>query len=414
MQVTSLTDLAVRPEIRQLLLDHARLGLRVQSVVRICLALIIMGAVVVEPPTRHGTVCDVVAALYVAGALAFATLSSRRETVLRTVWLVLFVDLAVVTALSLISSGSVTTWTSDILVFAFFLLPVLGATQLRPWICSAVCAPTVGLYFLVGAVTRIANGDEPWRSITLRTLVLATASLGAVMLSRVQRSRVLAVGRLALDRSTLVTELVQLEDRERRDLSEALHDGALQYVLAARMDLEDVESAINSETYVRLDEALATSAKLLRSTVYELHPAVLAQSGLRPALSELTRNAGARGGFTVYLQDSGWPAGARTDADTVLYATARELLNNVVKHAGASTVWVGLDRVGDEARITISDDGRGFSELEMEKKLAEGHIGLSSRRARVEAAGGRLEVKAREPKGTVVDVHVPARLSPGS
>ena len=410
--VTRLQDLAASDELRTMLLDHAHRGVRVQTILRLCLAALIAGTVLLEPPVSYRLACQIIAAGYVLWAVAAAGIAARGgEGPVRYMWLALFGDLVVVTSLTIVAALSPTNWTADILVFAFFLIPVLAATQLRPWLCAAVCLPTVLLYFVVGVIGRVPNGNEPWSSITLRTLVLAAVSVGAAYLSRVQRSRVLTVGSLALQRSNLVNELVELEQRERRELSEALHDGALQYVLAARMDLEDLDP---SATVDRLDEALGAAVKLLRSTVYELHPAVLERNGVRPALGELVTSSAGRGGFSVRIEADGWPAGLRTDADALLFATARELLTNVVKHAHAHQVVLILRHAEGRAYLAVSDDGVGVSDEQLHRQLAAGHIGLTSRRARIEAAGGRFVVSAGAPTGTTVEVDVPAHALPAA
>ena len=84
------------------------------------------------------------------------------------------------------------------------------------------------------------------------------------------------------------------------------------------------------------------SSRLLRSTVAELHPAVLERAGLPAAVRDLVASAAARGGFTADLDLDGWPADHRTPVDGLLYRTARELLGNVVKHARATHVAVDL------------------------------------------------------------------------
>ena len=117
------------------------------------------------------------------------------------------------------------------------------------------------------------------------------------------------IGRLAQARSALLAELTGLEERERRALSEHLHDGALQYVLAARFDLDDARETGDPAAFDRLEQALAESSRLLRSTVAELHPAVLARAGLPSALRDLAAAAAARGGLAVDVDAEGWPHG---------------------------------------------------------------------------------------------------------
>jgi two-component system NarL family sensor kinase len=207
------------------------------------------------------------------------------------------------------------------------------------------------------------------------------------------------------DRTSLLTEVITTEDRERARLAERLHDGALQYVLAARHDIEDVQT--DPAALDRLDEALTESSRLLRSTVAELHPAVLERLGLAQALRDLARTTEARGGFAVTLELDGWEEGVRSPADGLLYATARELLSNVVKHAGASAVHINLGRSGELAQLVITDDGRGIPDGAVEASLDGGHIGLASHRVRLEAAGGGLSMTGATPSGTIATVDVP-------
>ena len=410
-EIGTLRDLEAHPRLRLLLVQHAWRGVLVQLLLRLVLAAVLLTTVLVLPSAAHKHACIVLSAGYLAWAVGVAAVAVRGgETVIRLVWLALFVDLAAVTLITVVSGLDASSWTADVLTYAFFALPMLAATQLRPWLCTVVSAPTVVMYLVAGAVGRAANGDEPWPSILLRTALLALVAVGAVALSRIQRGRVLVLAQLAADRTDLVNQLVATEERERRDLSEHLHDGALQYVLAARMDLEDLDGVVDPGVYDRLDQALTTTARLLRSTVSELNPAVLASSGLVPALVDLAAEAGRRGGFTVTTGFHDWPEGSRTTADALLFATARELLANVVKHAAASTVTITLSLRDSQARMTVADDGRGIADGEAAGKIAQGHIGLNSRRARIEAAGGSLRVLPRTIRGTLVETVLPAAV----
>ena len=90
-----------------------------------------------------------------------------------------------------------------------------------------------------------------------------------------------------------------------------------------------------------------------------------------------------------------------------MLTTARELLTNVVKHADARLVRVALVATVDTARMVISDDGRGMADVDLQARLGAGHLGLASRRIRVEAAGGTIDFRAAEPHGTVVEIDLP-------
>jgi two-component system NarL family sensor kinase len=236
--------------------------------------------------------------------------------------------------------------------------------------------------------------------------VLLGVCFGSVVLSRIQRSRVNDISTLAVARAGLLVELTDVEERERRQLSEALHDGALQYVLAARMDLEDVRDG-DLESVDRVDHALKATAGLLRQKVSELHPAVLEQAGLVRAVEDLAEGLRGRG-YTVDVTTDGMPVGPATDPERVVFGAVRELVANVVKHSGATSVGLGLTRVDDWITAVVTDDGTGFDTAAAEQRLASGHIGLVSQRLRVEAAGGRLDAARTEPHGMRMTVTLPA------
>ncbi|MEP6649966.1 MAG: ATP-binding protein, partial [Lapillicoccus sp.] len=269
----------------------------------------------------------------------------------------------------------------------------------------ALAVPTVGVYLLSSVSTREAN-DEPWSSLLLRVLVLVGVCLGSVALSRIQRSRVMEIAALAIDRAGLLVELTDVEERERRQLSEALHDGALQYVLAARMDLEEVRDG-DPQAVARVDHALTQSAGLLRRTVSTLHPAVLDQAGLVRAVEDLAEDLRGRG-YAVEVRAEGMPVRPATDAEPLAFGAVRELVANVVKHSGAESVVLELSAADEQLVAAVTDDGVGFDEEGAARQLAAGHIGLASQRLRVEAAGGRLVASGVEPSGMRMTVSLPA------
>jgi two-component system NarL family sensor kinase len=405
-QSTTESDLASNTELDAIVLRHAYDGVRLQLVLRGLLVLFVVLTVALLPPERHKKWAYLIASIYGLWAIGVTIWSERgRPGSVQFAWLALFVDVLALGGVTVMAGvGDTQSWTADVLINGFFVIPLLATTQLHPRVCAAVVVPTVAVYFAVSVVTQSSNA-EPWASILLRTLALAGLGAGCVALTRIQQSRMATIGRLLGDRTSLLTEVVTVEDRERRQLAEHLHDGALQYVLAARQDIEDVAS--DPRALDRLDEALTESSRLLRSTVSELHPAVLERLGLAHALRDLARTTEARGGFSVTLQLEGWEEGVRTPADTLLYSTARELLTNVVKHARASNVQINLVRSGELAHLEIVDDGCGIPDGAVEKSLDDGHIGLASHRVRLEAAGGGLSMANAKPSGTVIRVDLP-------
>jgi two-component system, NarL family, sensor kinase len=402
-----LADLRDDGRLYRILLEHAFLGIRVQLLLRLALAAFVVAVVLAVPPEHKRVACDVVAGVYVCWVIAVTWFALRGgERVVQLIWLALIADLLVLVALSVLASRSQQSWTTDVLVNGFFMIPMLVTTQLRPGVGAAITAPTVAAYLGSLIAARHAN-VEPWGAIITSTGVPAALSVGCVLLSWVQRSRVLTIAGLILDRGRLSTELAEVETTARRTLAEELHDGALQYVLAARQDLEDARLHDEPESFDRIELALRESTTLLRSKVSQLHPSVLDSAGLRAALQDLADTAMARGRLTVRVNADGWDESRRGPTEEMLYSAARELLTNVVKHAAAQTVEIGLHESGGTLRLMIADDGRGFADGVAERRLAEGHIGLASQRIRIESAGGTLRMRSGA-SGTIAEVELPA------
>jgi two-component system NarL family sensor kinase len=402
-----LGDLRDDARLYRILLEHAFLGIRVQLLLRLALAAFVVAVVLAVRPEHERAACDLVAGAYVCWVVAVTWIALRGgERAIRLIWLALFVDVLVLVALSVLASRSEQSWTADVLVNGFFVIPMLATTQLRPGVGAAISAPTVAAYLGSLIAARHAN-VEPWSAIITSTGVLAALSLAGVLVSWVQRSRVLTIAGLILDRSRLSTELAEVEMTARRTLAEELHDGALQYVLAARQDLEDARLHNEPESYDRIELALQESTALLRSKVSQLHPSVLESAGLRAALEDLANTAAARGRLTVHVHADDWDDTRRGASVEMLYSAASELLTNIVKHAGARTVEIGLHASDESIALRIADDGRGFEEGVAHRRLAEGHIGLASQRIRIESAGGTLRLRSAGT-GTVAEVQLPA------
>jgi two-component system, NarL family, sensor kinase len=202
----------------------------------------------------------------------------------------------------------------------------------------------------------------------------------------------------------LVSEAMQADERRSRELAEHLHDGPLQTLLAARLELDEARGRNSDPALNMVYEALQETATGLRSTVTELHPQVLAQLGVTAALREMVKQFETRAQISVAadLEEVGKPASAQ-----LLHRAARELLVNVDKHAAASRVQVRLARNGDPITLTVADDGRGFDPEVVGQSVAEGHIGLGSLLARFDAMGGAMHIDSK-PGGTRVTVTSPA------
>jgi signal transduction histidine kinase len=187
---------------------------------------------------------------------------------------------------------------------------------------------------------------------------------------------------------------------ERRRLERNLHDGAQQRLVALAIQLRMLERRLGDAEAARpllrasadeLEHALSELRELARG----LHPAVLADRGLAPALETLA----ARAPLPVSVE--GVPAERLGEPlEAAVYFVVAESLTNAVKHAGASSLHVRMAADQDELRVEIADDGRGGAD----PGTGTGLRGLADR---VEALGGRLALESPPGSGTVVRAALP-------
>lgn len=206
------------------------------------------------------------------------------------------------------------------------------------------------------------------------------------------------------------------EDRERRRIARELHDDLQQRLAAISMELAAVRHELG-ETNERVSEGLKRAVEMnvaaivaTRRVIAGLRPRVLDELGLPEALRELADRFGLTHGLHCTVEVRGGDAASQAlgpqEADC-LYRITQEALNNVEKHARASTVKIVLDLDAERtARVEITDDGVGLSDADLDKAQSFGVLGM---RERALDFGGSLEVQRAEPRGTLVQATIARR-----
>jgi two-component system, NarL family, sensor kinase len=362
------------------------------------IGLIALGQGVGSPSQDTGF--TVVLALFTAWSIATLVWVHVRTVSPRLALAATGVDLVAFTTLALLSGGAFSH-----VRLAFFVVPVTVAFRFRPAVTLLAAIVTTAAYLSQAFAHSAASQPGARRFILTEAGFLAWVGLACFILSLMLARRTELVARLATSRSRLLAQALTAEQRERRALAESLHDHALQNLLSARHELEDVAEALPDPALRRADDALTATVDQLRDAVFELHPYVLEQAGLAAALRSVAQRAASRGHLTLRLDLA---ADGSSANDQLLYSAARELLANVVRHADASTVTLRLAHVGQDLQFVVEDDGQGFPPERLAQRLAEGHVGLASQRVRVEAAGGTMAIASIPGEGTRVEIRVPS------
>ena len=244
------------------------------------------------------------------------------------------------------------------------------------------------------------SGLEGARTFELAQLAyLAVAALAAWLLAVVLDRRRAAIEELAESRRRLVAQALDAEDRERRRLAEALHDEAMQSLLAARQELASTPPDV-ARARAGIDRAVG---RRCAAAIFDLHPHLLGEAGLRAALQAVADGHGRHGAPDVAVD----AAVEGTQHDGLLFSIARELIANATRHADASHVDVTVTRENGEVVLLVSDDGGGIPPERARAAALNGHIGLASCRERAAAAGGSLTLEGGPGRGTTVRVVVP-------
>ena len=207
-------------------------------------------------------------------------------------------------------------------------------------------------------------------------------------------------GRLFHDVVFSRRRIAETEGQDRMQLERDLHDGAQQRLLAMRMKLAELEKRVAGSELAtpvgELSRDAASAVDEVRRIAKGIYPPLLLERGVADALRELPKPPGLR----VEVVDNGVP---RLSAPTerALYFTAVEAIQNATKHAGATSVLVTVEPLGDLVELVVEDDGVGF-----ETQTAVRGNGLVGMYDRIGSAGGEITITSATT-GTIVRCLVP-------
>ena len=210
----------------------------------------------------------------------------------------------------------------------------------------------------------------------------------------------------------IAMRIVEAQEAERARLAQEVHDGPAQSLTNAIFQVEYIERVLPTdprlaETELRfLRELLRRELGDVRAFISQLRPPLLDVLGLDGAIMDTVERIRALSGLTITTELSA-PAGALSDgAQTVALRVAQEALQNVRKHASATTVVVATAREAGVWVLEVRDDGRGF---DVGAVAARGRrdFGLQFMRERAELVGARFDVRSQPDGGTVVRLTIP-------
>ncbi|MFP4431935.1 MAG: PAS domain-containing protein [Spirochaetaceae bacterium] len=206
----------------------------------------------------------------------------------------------------------------------------------------------------------------------------------------------------------LAVELIEAEERERKRLSEVLHEDLQQLLAAARLELHRTRRNVpESESLENANEFLGQAIQRARRLSHELSPGVLAHSGLIASLQWLIRQVGEQFGLAARLEFDGCDFEVSPFVKVFTFRSVQELLFNVVKHARVRSADVRLGCSGDNLVVSVADKGRGFDPGRLETSDGPMGLGLLGIRERTESIGGSFSVESMPGQGSRFALEVP-------
>jgi len=148
-----------------------------------------------------------------------------------------------------------------------------------------------------------------------------------------------------------------------------------------------------------------------RRSVWDLRSKVLHDHGLPAALHAISESVGSAEAPAIEVRVAGEARTLPPGADFHLLRIAQEAVTNAIKHGAARSILIGLDYLGDRARLVVRDDGRGFDPATARHEPGP-HFGLLGMRERAAKIGATMELASSPGRGCMVTVDLPIPATP--
>lgn len=203
---------------------------------------------------------------------------------------------------------------------------------------------------------------------------------------------------------------IRTQELERHRFSKELHDGVGANLSVLNMYLASIgDPKVPAEALkARSIALLKTSVASIRQLIHDMHPRSLSETGLVQTLTEMVALINEGGQLAVVLETEHVPLHLSEVEEINLFRVMQELVQNAIKHAEASTVWLTLRYDAGVLTVSYKDDGRGFDTTRAELTRYNGSgNGLANIQQRVALLNGDFSLKSAQKQGTTVEISVP-------
>ena len=216
---------------------------------------------------------------------------------------------------------------------------------------------------------------------------------------------------LLSERNKRFTALIDGQELERQRLSRELHDSLGQSLIALRLRLESIQDkdlALIQQTLSDIRCSFDEKINEVRRISNDLMPAVLTEFGLLTAVKSICNEISDSSGLNIHVSSSGDFSKLDKRVSIYVFRIMQETLNNVVKHARATVVYVHLSCSDEFLSVRVADNGIGMDPAPVMKNMGNG---LSNIRERIRLLKGNLQIKSNPQQGTTIHTEIPINNS---
>lgn len=221
------------------------------------------------------------------------------------------------------------------------------------------------------------------------------------------------VGEIEGSVSSVIEQIIEAQEEERRKISRQIHDGPaqalsnfiLQTEIAMRLFDSDHDKA--REELNNLKAAASTTFSQVRDYIFDLRPMMLDDLGLIPTVRRYVDAYREKTGLDLNVVVTGSERRLEAHREVLVFRTIQALLGNVREHAQATQAKILLDIDESQIRATVEDNGKGF-DAEAVLQDEEASAGLQTLIDRIEQVGGEAEIESQAGEGTRISFWIPA------
>jgi signal transduction histidine kinase len=243
---------------------------------------------------------------------------------------------------------------------------------------------------------------EKTNSRIARQRNLYTGSAGILVLLGFLGFQINRIRRERNDKKAFAEALIYAQEEDRKRIARDLHDGVGQSLLLIKKQLE-----ASHATSMENQRMITDTLEEVRSISRDLHPFQLEKFGLTTTLNDMVEKVGHASDLFITKEIDPVDGLLSEKAEINVFRTVQEALSNIVKHAEASAAKVTIRQEAGGIFLKIQDNGKGFDhELAVVKSKS---LGLRTMYERISSIGGKLKIEKGAPKGTVIEIQIPAK-----